>query len=186
MKPPILVISDPQFHAGHSVRRERIDMVGFSASRLTVVSFAGLNSKNEAMWNCSCECGGDKIVNGYHIRKGTIQSCGCLRREVSTARSTRHGGRQTRLYRIWCAMKARCNNPATFGYRWYGAKGVRVCNEWLESFAAFRTWALSNGYKGGLTIDRKETDGNYEPDNCHWITQGENSRRRNEAANIGH
>jgi len=82
-----------------------------------------------------------------------------------------------KLYMILSGMKDRCNNSNRWCYKYYGAKGIKVCDEWLNDFVVFRDWALSNGYEEGLTIDRKDPDGNYCPENCQWITQSENSKR---------
>lgn len=93
----------------------------------------------------------------------------------------KHGGSKTRLYTIWINMKSRCYNPKCKEYRWYGAKGIKVCNEWLNDFSAFHEWAISNGYSDKLTIDRENCNGNYEPSNCRWadwITQ-QNNRSSN-------
>lgn len=81
-----------------------------------------------------------------------------------------------RLHAIWRQMRQRCNNPNHRAFKWYGGKGVKVCQEW-GTFENFMTWALANGYDDGLTIDRKESDGNYDPNNCRWITRAENTRR---------
>lgn len=81
-----------------------------------------------------------------------------------------HGGRYTRLYNIWLNMKQRCSNPRASHYEYYGGKGVSVCEEWKKSFSTFRDWALSNGYEDGLTIDRIESDKDYCPENCRWVT----------------
>lgn len=81
-----------------------------------------------------------------------------------------HGGRYTRLYNIWLNMKQRCSNPKASHYEYYGGKGVSVCEEWKKSFSTFRDWPLSNGYEDGLTIDRIESDKDYCPENCRWVT----------------
>lgn len=81
-----------------------------------------------------------------------------------------HGGRYTRLYNIWLNMKQRCSNPKASHYEYYGGKGVSVCEEWKKSFSTFRDWALSNDYEDGLTIDRIESDKDYCPENCRWVT----------------
>ena len=87
-----------------------------------------------------------------------------------------HGGKGTRLYSVWCAMKERCNNHHNKRYSIYGARGIKVCDSWSNSFEEFKSWALKSGYKEGLTIDRKNFNGNYEPDNCRWVTTKEQNR----------
>ena len=83
-----------------------------------------------------------------------------------------HGMSHSRLYRIWNSMRQRCENPKAISYKYYGGKGIFVCDEWKE-FKNFLAWALNNGYADNLTIDRKDSDGNYEPSNCKWATYKE-------------
>ena len=85
---------------------------------------------------------------------------------------TIHGMCSTRLYQIWNAMKQRCSNPNAISYKYYGAKGIVVCPEW-QNFTEFYSWAVSHGYDDNLTIDRKNSNGNYEPSNCRWTTNKE-------------
>jgi hypothetical protein len=85
---------------------------------------------------------------------------------------------QTRLYRIWHNMKTRCNYPGKQNYKYYGGRGIRVCDEWSDSFKAFEAWALANGYADNLTLDRKDNDGNYEPGNCRFITHAEQQQNK--------
>ncbi len=100
-------------------------------------------------------------------------------------RGEQHGGSRTRLYRIWVGMKSRCYGPHNTGRQHYGDSGVTVCDEWRQSFAAFRDWAIANGYADGLWLDRRESSGPYEPNNCRWSTplqQKRNIRKKKAAA----
>jgi len=91
--------------------------------------------------------------------------------------SLTHGGSNTRLYYVWHTMRQRCSNPKVAKFADYGARGIRVCEEW-QDFAAFRDWAQSAGYRQGLQIDREDNDGNYEPSNCRWVTAVVQRRNR--------
>ena len=89
----------------------------------------------------------------------------------------RHGSKGTRLYNVWALIKQRCLNPKSFNYKYYGGRGITICNEWLE-FIPFRDWSLENGYADNLEIDRKENNLGYSPENCHFVTGKENSNNR--------
>lgn len=108
----------------------------------------------------------------------------CSRKCIPRDHARTHGGSTSRLYRIWCDMKARCHNQSSFAFEYYGARGIEVCQEWRSSFAVFRQWSRATGYKPSLEIDRIDPDGNYEPDNCRWATrtqQMSNCRKRRDA-----
>ena len=129
-----------------------------------------------AMWKCRCECGNEKEVYQKHLLSGASTSCGCYTAERASYRMKennptvrKHGMCNTRLYRIWSDMKDRCTNPNNTKYSCYGGRGIAVCDNWHE-FSAFKNWALSNGYDDNLTLDRIDTDGNYEPSNCRFLT----------------
>ena len=98
-----------------------------------------------------------------------MKSCGCLNVETQNRTHTTHGLSKERLYHVYYTMKARCNNPKNAIYPRYGGRGIKVCTEWADSFLSFYEWAVNNGYREGLSIDRIDTDGNYEPDNCRWV-----------------
>ena len=163
-----------------------IDLTGQRFGRLVVMERAGVKNK-VASWLCKCDCGKMKIINGQSLRKGYTQSCGCLRKETSPEngkRTAKHNGRSRlkqqnyRLYYIWDGMKQRCNNPNNHSFQGYGGRGIRVCEEWLNDFAAFQTWALAHGYADDLTIDRIDNYKGYSPDNCQWITIQEQQHHR--------
>lgn len=112
---------------------------------------------------CVCDCGNEVIISGSNLVSGHSSSCGCL--------IEKHGkAKKERLYNIWVGMKQRCRDPKSSDYPHYGGKGISVCDEWIDNYAAFRKWALANGYSDDLSIDRIESDGNYEPSNCRWAT----------------
>lgn len=108
----------------------------------------------------------------------TKKSCGCRASALKAEASTKHGGHKDRLYRTWGDMKTRCLQPNNRRYHKYGGRGITVCDEWMN-FPKFKEWALLNGYTDELTIGRIDNDGNYEPNNCEWVTIQENLRRRN-------
>lgn len=146
-----------------------IDMAGKRFGRLVVIDRSTEISKDgRVKWRCRCDCGNEVVVIGKLLRSGVTQSCGCLQRERAMASATKHGESKTKLYRVWSVMRDRCYRIASRGYRYYGAKGVRVCGEWKDSFISFKKWALANGYSDGLTLDRIDPHGNYEPSNCRW------------------
>lgn len=91
--------------------------------------------------------------------------------------ATKHNMSKTRLYGIWALMKSRCGNPKITQYKYYGERGIKVCDEWSD-FLAFYDWAINNGYSDTLTLDRRDVNGNYEPSNCEWVTMKEQCNNR--------
>ena len=150
------------------------NLTGERFGRLLVLDYAGAST-----WRCRCDCGAETTVKTDLLNSGKTRSCGCLRREVSAKRATKHNGAHDPLYHVLNVMHQRCENPNSKDFKWYGAMGVTICEEWaLTNYPAFRDWALANGYQPGLTIDREDPFGNYNPNNCRWITIQEQQRNR--------
>lgn len=149
------------------------ELTGQKFGKLTVIKRVGNDKFGLPLWECECECGSIAIVSGQRLREGRTKSCGCFKKEAIT----KHGMTNTRLHRIWSNMRARCNNPNRREYKYYGQKGIEICNEWND-FTTFYEWAINNGYKEGLTLDRIDVNGNYEPLNCRWTTAKEQGNNR--------
>lgn len=119
-----------------------------------------------------CECGDIDVYVFDNIQSGSTRSCGCLQKDLLRLHPHRitHGLSKHPLFKIWDGMKGRCYDKKNISYPDYGAKGIKICEEWLKDFKAFYDWCLDNGWEEGLTIDRKRNDEDYGPDNCRWVS----------------
>lgn len=128
-----------------------------------------------SLWRC--DCGNDAVVAWSRVKQGTTKSCGCLGRETASINATKHGGRKTREYSSWTAMRRRCEVPTDKDYPRYGGRGIEVCSEWSRSFETFRDHIGPR--PEGTTLDRIDASKGYEPGNVRWATpdiQGRNRR----------
>ncbi len=156
------------------------DITGMRSGKLVAIHPTSKRSSGKVVWECRCDCGNIVYIQSTHIINGHSKSCGCYSSEKTTSMNTTHGLTNSRLYRIWCSMKTRCSNPNSKTYEYYGGRGIAVCDEWNGDFTKFYNWAVNNGYTDDLTLDRKNGDLGYSPDNCRWATWHEqrlNQRR---------
>lgn len=134
------------------------------------------DSHGSIKYLCKCECGKEKLVDGYSLRSGISKYC------IDCKNQKRYGKKKNkRINIIYNGMKARCYNSNTPEYKNYGGRGIKMCDEWLDNYWNFENWAINNGYKNNLSIDRINNDENYEPNNCRWATriQQQNNTRNN-------
>jgi hypothetical protein len=152
------------------------DMTGLVFGRLTVIRRAP-NKKTAAMWVCRCECGRESTTSGGRLRNGEARSCGCARWEKLSP-PVKHGHsprrRPSRTYRAWQSMRGRCGDPGNQYWHRYGGRGISVCDRWRSSFENFL--ADMGECPDGLSLDRIDVDGNYEPGNCRWATMAMQAR----------
>jgi hypothetical protein len=167
--------------------KKLMDLTNNIYGSLIVLSFYG-RKNNRRLWECLCVCGKNIYVPTTSLTGGNTTSCGCSRKSNRLSKPYRiHGlvpwvnGRSKPhpIYVTWRGMRRRCYDSKSKSYSWYGAKGIKVCDDWLDP-KKFYDWAIANGWNKGLVIDREDSTGHYEPNNCRFITQSENVRRANE------
>lgn len=173
-----------------------IEMTGYKIGHITVIRREG--SKNgQSTWLCKCSCGKTFVQYGGALRNGKVISCGHIyadkteRQKIAhnSIAKTKHGDCSSRLYFVWLDMRRRCDSPNDISYKNYGARGIKVCDEWSSDYVAFKEWAINAGYnpnakRGECTLDRIDPNGDYSPDNCRWVSMNVQSNNRRNSYTI--
>lgn len=162
---------------------------GEKYGRLTALEYLYTNKRRKAVWLCKCDCGNIVQISSEKLSTGNTKSCGCLHSDKSKEKIKTLIKKQTKYTRkfekeisiIFNQMKQRCYNKKCKAYKNYGGRGIKICDEWLENFNSFYLWSIKNNFNSNLSIDRIDVNGNYEPNNCRWITnlEQQNNKRNN-------
>lgn len=162
-----------------TLRGRAQDLTGRQFGRLVALRPSGSRRSRSIEWECACSCGNTKLAGAGELMRGNVRSCGCLAKDMTSKRSRTHGRTNDPTYRSWHAMRARCRYETHVYYQRYGGRGIRVCERWQNSFDNF---LQDMGERPGVeySIERRDSDGNYEPSNCYWMLKARQSRNKSD------
>lgn len=158
-----------------SARRINLDIKGKTFTWLKVLKPSFVKDEN-TYWRCRCRCGVVKDISRSALLRGLSKSCGCRNRKAFIERNTKHKKSKTKLYKVYHAMIQRCINPDSTNWSNYGGRGIGICRQWRTFEGFYKTFGYK--WRGGLTIERRDNDGDYSPKNCAWVTIEQNVQNR--------
>lgn len=161
------------------------DITGMKFGLLTAVRMVGRNPRGNALWECRCDCGGVKTQTAAILKQPGLRSCGCMVKKRPYTKLFKHGATNSPEFRAWAAIIYRCHNPTAAAYKWYGARGIEVCDRWREGFTNFLA-DMGQKPEGKYSLDRVDNDKGYSPENCRWATDIEQQRNRSIVRKIEH
>jgi hypothetical protein len=154
-----------------------LDLTGRQFGSLKAIHPTDTRSRGQVVWMCKCRCGNSALVPSYKLTSAHTKSCGCYRSDLATAKNTTHGDYRSPEHRSWQSMKSRCLNPKSTQYKWYGGRGISVCDKWLT----YEGFLADMGRKpAGYELDRIDNNGHYEPANCRWASHRDQSRNKSD------